>query len=282
MWYGLVTLLKSVPDVIWSGIVASCITLIGVMLSNRSNNARLKLQLDHDAREKSKEKISNLRREVYLKAVEDIEVTNIHVGSLASRDLSTLTMNSELQAITASMAKLKLVAEPKTTQLAGELSVAFGVLFLKLLQRLLPVQDAKADIEINDTGYISSSAEASRILREMHKFNEEGRQDAVIFQTLQNSYEFFSNQAQDYADARSTAYDVYNARLGEFNKLLMPDMKELSKMQLKLMMSIRNDLGIVCDIPALEQQLERQWTVMGAEFGNTMDLFREKPDAGPG
>lgn len=79
-----------------------------------------------------------------------------------------------------------------------------------------------------------------------------------------------------------TAYDVYNVRLGEFNKLLMPDMKELSKIQLKLMISIRNDLGVVCDISALEQQLERQWAVMGAEFGNAMELFREKPGAGPG
>jgi hypothetical protein len=131
--------LRAVPNVVWSGIVASCITLLGVMLSNGSNTKRLKLQLDHDAREKSKDKVNNLRKEVYLKAVEDIEATNIHLSTLADRDLANLNMNAEIQAIGASIAKLKLVAEPETARLAGELSAAFGALFLKLMPRLVPL-----------------------------------------------------------------------------------------------------------------------------------------------
>ena len=262
--------LKAVPNVVWSGIVASCITLLGVMLSNGSNTKRLKLQLDHDAREKSKDKVNNLRKEVYLKAVEDIEATNIHLSTLADRDLANLNMNAEIQAIGASIAKLKLVAEPETARLAGELSAAFGALFLKLMPRLVPLLEAKSDIEINDSAYMSSSAEASRIMREIHKFNEEGRQDADIFQVLQRSYEFFCDQAKQYADARSLAYDERQVRLNQFNAMLLPDMKELSKLQLKVRIAIRNDLGIASDIADLQQQLERHWAVMEAGFGDAM------------
>lgn len=276
MWYEFVAFLKSVPDVIWSGIVASGITLAGVVLSNGGNNRRLKIQLEHDSREKSKEKINNLRREVYLKAVEDIEITNVHIGNMAIRDISTVNMSTEFQSITASMAKLKLVAEPETARLAGELSSAFGVLFLKLLPRLLPLQAAKTDIEINDSAYVGSFSEASRILREIHKFNEEGRQDEAIFQILQKSHEFFLNQSQQHADARALAYDVHQARLLDFNAALMPEMKELSKVQLMVMIAIRKDLGIACDVEALQRQLERHWAVMGAEYGNTMSQIGEK------
>lgn len=279
MWCEFVAFLKSVPDVIWSGIVASCITLIGVMLSNKSNNTRLKLQLGHDSNEKSKEKISNLRREVYLQAVADIDATNIHIGGLQTRDLSNLAMTTELLAISTSMAKLKLVAEPKTTELAGELGAAFGVLFLKLLPRLIPVQQAKTDIEINDAGYISSSAEVTSLIGKMNKHNEEARQDAAKFQVLQNSYEFHSGQAKSYAEARAAAHLVHNARLEEFRKLLMPDMKEVQALQLRLMISLRDDLGIVSDIPALERQSERIWAVMGAELDNSVDMAQQKSDA---
>lgn len=266
----IIDFIKLVPDVIWSAIVASGITFLGVMLSNRSNTSRLILQLNHDASEKSKEKISNLRREVYLKAVEDIEITNIQIGTLANRDLTNLNLTAELQVITASIAKLKLVAEPETTRLAGDLSTAFGALFLRLLPRLVPLQDAKTDIEVNNSAHVNSCAEASRILRQIHQFNEEGRQDVLIFQTLQSSYEFFSSQAQQYADARGRAYSVHASRLHEFHTMLMPEMIELSKVQLKVMVAIRKDLGIACDAADLQRQLERNWAVMRAGFNDVM------------
>lgn len=264
------SLIRAVPDVIWSAIVASGITLFGVMLSNRSNTSRLVLQLNHDASEKSKEKISNLRHEVYLKVIEDIEITNIHIGNLASRDLTNLNLTSELQAIAASIAKLKLVAEPETSRLAGELSAEFGVLFFKLLPRLTAVQDARTDIEINNSMYESSSSEASRVMREMIKFNEEGRQEAIIFQGLESAHAYFSDQAQQHARSRAIAYNALNGRLHEFNKMLLPEMKELSKVQLKLMVAIRKDLGIACDVADLQRQLERHWSVMQAGFGDVM------------
>lgn len=283
----IINFIKTVPDVIWSAllasgialfgvVVASGITLFGVMLSNKSNTSRLMLQLDHDASEKSKEEISNLRREVYLKAIEDIEVTNLHISNLPSRDLTNLNLTSELQAITGSIARLRLVAEPKTSILAGELGVAFGALFLKLLSPLGVVQDAKAKIEINNKLYESLSAEASRVMREMNKFNEEGRQDAIIFKALLNSHEFFSSQAEKYADALTLAYEKLTVGLREFSMMLFSEMKELSKFQLKVMVAIREDLGIACDVADFQRQLERQWAVMEAGYSDAMkDLSGE-------
>ncbi|MCE6977219.1 hypothetical protein EI534_07335 [Pseudomonas frederiksbergensis] len=266
----IIDLIKSIPSVVWAAAFASGITLFGVMLSNRSNTSRLVLQLNHDAGEKSKERISELRHEVYLKVVEDIENTNIHIGNLANCDLANLSLMSSLQAIAASIAKLKLVAEPETSILAGELSAAFGVLFFKLLPRLALVQDARTDIDINNSLHESSSAEVSRVTRDMNKFNEEGRQDGLVFQNLQSSYEFHSSQAQQYADAGALAYEVLQGRLHEFSTIFLPELKELLKIQLKVTVAIRKDLGIACDVADLQRQLERHWAVMQAGFGDAM------------
>jgi hypothetical protein len=266
----IIGLIKSVPDVIWSAIVASGITLFGVMLSNRSNNSRLKLQLNHDASEKAKEKISSLRREVYLKAIEDIEVATLHISNLVNRDLTNLNLTSEIQVITGSIEKLRLVSEPKTSILVGDLGVEFGALFLKLLPRLAVVQDAKIDIEINNSLHESSSAEVSRVIRGMNKLNEEGRQDELAFQTLQSSYEFNSSQAQKYSDARALAYKALDVGLREYSTMLFPEMKELSKVKLKVFVAIREDLGIACDVADFQRQLERQWAVMEASYGDAM------------
>lgn len=73
--------LKSVPDVIWSGLLASFLTLGGVLLSNRGYTQRLRLQLDHDAAEKTKERTAILRRETYLRAAEELVRVNAYLAS---------------------------------------------------------------------------------------------------------------------------------------------------------------------------------------------------------
>jgi hypothetical protein len=271
MWLGTLEFLKSIPSAFWSGVVAALSALAVVMISNHSSNKRLEIQLKHDADEKAKEKISNLRKEVYLKAVEDICSTNIHISSIGSRDLAKTDVNAELQTITASMEKLKIVAEPETAKVAEELSQAYGLLVLSLLPRIVPLQEARSEIEINDDLYNKSFADASRVLRQMHGFNEEGRQDMVIFQALQQSYEWFANQSEEYAEARSAAYSRRDQLLLEFNGGLLPRMKELSKIQLKLTASIRKELSLSFDGAEMERRLERSWAIMEAGYSDAMN-----------
>lgn len=104
----------------------------------------------------------------------------------------------------------------------------------------------------------------------MNRLKEEGRQDRIVFQNLQGSYEFHSNQAQQYAEAVALAYENLHAALREYSMKVFPEMKELSKLQLKVMVAIRTDLGIACDVADLQRQLERQWAVMEAAYGDAM------------
>ncbi|NHN70604.1 hypothetical protein G7W60_22445 [Pseudomonas fluorescens] len=179
-------------------------------------------------------------------------------------------MNEELQAITACIAKIKLVAEPETAKLASQLGVLFGVTLLKILSRLGPISEAKTSIEINNEGYIQTNSEALRLKHEINKFYESAMDDMGKLHHLQSSHEFALNKSQEYADARAEAYRSFNSSLLEFNQFMLPDMKELSSLQLKVMVALRNDLGIPSDLAELQRQLEHQWTVMIAEFGNTM------------
>lgn len=266
--------LESVPSGFWSGVVAALSALAVVMISNRSSNKRLEIQLKHDAEEKAKDKISTLRKEVYLKAVEDISLVNIQFSAIASRDLTKTDLNTELQVITASMEKLKIVAEPETAKVAGELSQAYGILILSTLSKFAPLQEAKSDIEINGDLYDKAFADACRVLRQMQEFNEQARQDMTVFEALQRSYEWFSDQSEQYADARAAAYKERDERLLEFNAGLLPEMKKISKIQQRLVMSIRKELNLTVDFAEMERRLERDWAVMEASYGEAMKDLR--------
>lgn len=57
-------LFYGIPDVVWSGIVAAGMTLIGtlgaVIATNWGNTKRLRLQLEHDRTEKEKERLGTM------------------------------------------------------------------------------------------------------------------------------------------------------------------------------------------------------------------------------
>ena len=78
---------NGVPAIVWSGLLGASLALGGVLISNSGNNRRLKVQLQHDAIEKNKDRVTNMRREVYLKAVEDMTVASQHLGNLPQRDV---------------------------------------------------------------------------------------------------------------------------------------------------------------------------------------------------
>ena len=270
MWQQIFQAIKEIPDVIWSGVIAALIALGGVWLSNISNNSRLNLQLRHDADEKSKERVYSLRSNVYLGVAEYIETTNIHLSTLSGRDLTKLDMSMELQAIAGAMAKLKLVAGAETSKVATELGSAFGSVFLKLLTCLAPLQEEKTQIEIYDKLYHEATDEVKRIQHEIDKIVQNGDLDYLKYQALDSALNFNLEQSSGYAETRSEAYERHNIKLQEFNSHLMLEMKGVTEIQLRLMISARNDLGLESDSKELRRQLELQWSVMQAAYKDSI------------
>ena len=267
----LICAIRDVPNVVWSGVIAAVISLCGVWISNRSNNERLKLQLAHDAQEKNKERIHSLRSEVYLRVVEYIEATNIHLSSLSNRDLTKSDMSTELQVISGAMAKLKLVAEPQTSKIANELGIAFGVVFMKMLSLLPPLQKEKVDIEISNDFYDDAHNEAKALQKEIDRISQCEAVDYHRLQANQSAFDFKCEQADKYASARSEAYKNYNSELKKFNSILMGEMKSLTEVQLRLMIAVRADLGLTSDLQDLHKQLELQWSVMLANYESSIN-----------
>src|SRR3546814_12533326 len=81
-----IELLKEVQDVVWSAVIASVITLAGVMLSYWSNTQPLMRKLAHDAHEKEKERSTDIRRDVNLKATVEMDTVGSYFGGLPHRN----------------------------------------------------------------------------------------------------------------------------------------------------------------------------------------------------
>ncbi len=269
------TMIAAVPDVVWSGVIASVLTLSGVLLSNWSNTNRLKLQLKHDSDEKAKERLATLRREVYLLAAEESVKANAYLGSLPQADFTKENAGLGMQGFFAAAAKLQLISEPKTSLQVSELVSAYGELLFKAMAKVRPIQKLQTDIAIRDDHYTKAQAEVSRVLAAMTQFNEAAKSDDAVFKALNSSFDFQQEQANKFASERSALWEERNRLHIAFAKEFVVDMKLAGERQMQVMVQLRRELNVGGDADAFMQQMNAQWKRMKAQLDTLLnDLER--------
>ncbi|MEO8023380.1 hypothetical protein [Polaromonas sp.] len=271
----LLDLLASIPNVVWSGLIASILTLSGVFLSNRSNTDRLLLQLKHDAAEKAKERTGALRRETYLRAAEELAKINAHISSLPQVDITKVNAAEGMQGFFTAAARLQLVAEPKTALLVNKLAARYAELVFTVMTNLVPVANAKSDIGIADDHYTKAQAEITRLLSEMAKQNETGAPNQDVFRALSRSFDYQSARADEHAKRRGEAWTRFNSASVSFHRAILTEIRDIGGQQIQVMVEIRRDLGLTGDLTEIEQFMKEQWIKMERRFDELLHALNK-------
>jgi len=248
--------LSLIPDVVWSALLASALTLAGVMLSNRSNTKRLVKQLTHYSNEKEKERINSLRRDVYLKAVEELAKVNNYLGKLPQLDPGEANLGDGLSEFFAVAAKLQLVCKPKTSGLANELVARYSELLMSLMAKVSPIHNLNINIRLTGSFYDRNEAEVTRALAAMTQLNESGQPDPVRFAALQRSFEGAQRLANHFAEERASAYAQQRVAMRNYTADLLKEIRSVGNLQVRFMAAIRGELGLTTDTSGLEACLQ--------------------------
>lgn len=255
-------LLTSIPDVIWSGVIASLLTLGGVLLANRSSTTRLKIQLEHESQEKAKQRRAELRKEVYLVAAEETVRANAYLASLPNADLSKPDSVTPLQGFFAAAAKLQMVADTKTALHTSQLVGTYGQLLFKILELTRPIQDARFAAQLAKQHYDEAQTEIKRILAAMTALNESGKPNQEQFAGLVKSFEFQRGLADNHAAEQQAALNLTASLHLSFLGQFLPAIKEIGMKTMTLMIEIRREFDIESDGVAMENELRAQWNQM--------------------
>lgn len=248
--------LISLPTVIWSGIVAALISLGGVILSNRSSLERLKEQLRHDAREKYRDRLANLRKDVYLALVAETTKANAYLGSLAGRDPTDGAFGEPLQGAMAELAKVQLIGSREAAATAGELSARYAEVLLNLIGAAKPMYDAKSDIKIADNLYQQAFAQSQRVLAEIATENESGAPRKERMDSLFSAFDHYRDQYCSIAAERDAAWERFNSQHKDFIHAVLGETKRLGEAQILLARALRDETGLDTDESDLRRRLE--------------------------
>ncbi len=224
------------------------------------------MQLSHDAAEKAKERTANLRKETYLKAVEELTKANSHLASLPQKNPTEENLADGLQGFFGAAAKLQLVAEPKTSLLVNRLVADYGELMLRVMGTAIPLHRIRSEIAVQNDLYNQAQTQVTSVLAEMAKFNEAAQVNDARFGALQRSFEGFQAQASQYANARSQSWSEFNRHNVEFCRQLITEMRAIGEQQIPVLVEIRRDLGLTTDLEAFREQMEAQWNRMAAQL----------------
>lgn len=260
----------AIPAPLW-GIIGTAfgafLTLTAALIVNSGNNKRLKIQLRHDEREKNTDRMNAMRRDVYMDAIAEMIKVGRYLGDLPRIDISNRNMSSDLQDFYVAAAKLSLVSSDETQKAVDALGIEYSKLIFVLMQRVMPLHAASSEMKLHMKYFDEFMSSVTRVTADIANFNEAARTEQNIFAALERSFNFFMSQAKIQEEQRGEAHARFNDLYAEYNRLLMSDMCQISKLQVEVLIAIRKDLGVATD----EQDLRNRALNHYSEISKSVD-----------
>jgi hypothetical protein len=194
-------------------------------------------------------------------------------------DVTKLGYDTPLRDVLAVAAQMQLVVNQSTAQLISDLVSYYGELQIRLIPKVGPISVLKSNIETVNTLYEDSQAEVKRVIAAMRQFNETGQRDADAFQRLNRSAEIARETSQGHADERTRLWGEVNARTLQFMRDLIPEIKEIAKLQMHLMVELRRELTVGGDVEVFALILRRQLERMERAVDEFIRTISSAPNA---
>jgi len=263
---------SGVHDVIWSGLIASTVTIFGVLLANWSSTGRLKMQLRHESEEKAKQRKAELRKDVYISLAEKYVKANAWLSSIPERDLTDLDAVVPMADFIATATQLQIIGEIGTATLVSELLIAYNLAFTQVIRRAVPLKIVMGKILIAQSSYDTSNKEVEQSLAAMKAYNQAGVSAPNVFADLNQSFSFAQGVAQQKAAEVQRLFQEKLKLQGEFVMGSLEYMEAVSARAVPVIIALREELDLPGSIDVFEAQMKKQ---QRAAVESTAALFDE-------
>lgn len=253
--------LNNIPDLVWSGIFASTITVSGVLFSDWRNSKRLLQQHDFTERENERARTMMLRKEVYLPVAGALSKLQAYMMTLPNRDGES-DENPTIEFAEA-CAKLCMVSTTETAILTQRLAADYNVAYLALSSLATGVIQARSDAELHKKYKDKAQAEFDRVSLEIDKFLESANHNEILFEALRQRAEWFEQQRSENAALEADALQRVAVEFASYLHKALDVVAPLSEAGVQLLVCVRRELGQDTDIDqlALAMQESRERTM---------------------
>lgn len=243
----MIQLFAAVPVTFWAALVGATVALTGVVLTNWGTSRRLAQQLEHDAKQKQLDRLASLRKEIYLRAGEQVVRTQQHLSSLNTLDPEETELAGGLTDFVALASQVGLIGSQRTSGLIAELTIRFGEGFLNLLAYATPAHRARSQIKLTSEEVTAAQARADAALEGMRQINLSGQPDDPRFGALQRAAEFDNDRVNRLHEERQAAFQQLREANRRYYDAATAVLDGLSDAVIDVQIALREEMGLATD-----------------------------------
>jgi hypothetical protein len=257
----IIELISKVPDVMWSAIIASFLTFLGVFWTNRGNEKRQYALLEHEKQKYQSEQRLALKKEVFLDVSRSFADVLGIIPNLMNLDFTQKNIETKMADHSGIVAKCYLAAKESSVAAILNYSAETAEVFIKLMKERAVVLDHKKAIEIYQSTINSATNEKDRIISIMKELNLQGRNNQATFDYLNKSYDTQDAIVKRSSESLEKQKSILEPLHLVFAKKCMSDhgrlLSLLPPMTIALRGELENDQDSKVFVDALNENIQR-------------------------
>jgi len=263
-------------DGLLGALIGGGATVIVSGITNYFVVRNLKKQQDHDARQKAEDRKAALRREVYLKVVEDIHALHAEMGNIQNRALDDSNAAAYLNLLQ-STGKLWIVAEYETTVLSRKFVNVVSEAYLRAISLSMDVRSAVARVgRTRQTALDARTAveAAKQVLDRADVEYAAGVDLNSLFGDLNVATAFASKAEREHDQAVEVSLPLRRTH----SQLVFDELRRSNELFIQLVAALRNEIGLRSDVAAFRELIAEQEKRAATAFASAMDNISGKKD----
>jgi hypothetical protein len=202
------------------------------------------LRSDNQIRLAAIEREKNIKKEVYLQAIEALTRTQSVVGNLANLNIDEQKATSGMVNDSGLIAKVQIVGSEKTVKAVSTIMASIGTAIMELMLERKVLVERKTRIEFLEGLRSKSQSEIERYISIMKNLNLEGNQDKRLWDTINNQVEFETQQRDKFMQETSDLWKAQNKEHLEFTQKCMNKYFEVASLLPNAVLAVREELNL--------------------------------------
>ncbi len=260
-----------VPDVVWAAVIASLLTLAGVLVTNRNSRLQLVARLHHDSEQRDRERAMRLKREIYVPATEAVFRLSRIINRLTDLTMTDKEISKESGDALAAIGKVQLIASNATVQAISAYMHMWGTTYMELVLQRTPLIVRKNSIDFLGTLIIKMNNEQERWIEHMKQLNLTGNNNAQVWDVVNQNFKNSQDACSKKISEQKELMKIQQGELSEFAKLCFDKSMLLDGVIPPLLFSARDELELYIDKNEYMRQHEEYWKKGKKVFLEFMD-----------
>ena len=263
----ILSIIENLPPAFYGVLIGSLLTIIGVALTNLSNTKQMRLQHEHERTLRSKERNLNLRREIYMDAMEALSTGITAIGRFSELNETPEALMQSYTSLSANVGKVTIVGHNETIEALANFQLELNGAFLRL-----SAQRDIFDAKLRKSQTIETKISA--LEEQLNRFSNQLIQSKIDQEHARS--EQLQTEIERLEDAlttlRSENEQSTNQLMQAITNLLQTSMAEVSSLN-KLLVPLISLMRTELELPFNEEHFARILEKGNKELENYMSAF---------